>query len=101
MEKKVKSFEKVYGNYIDAEFVTKVRDLSREAQNRAMLNRNEQVYKDLHNPDCGHAGEAVAFWSAIHDESRLWLRDNSEEPLTGKKKIASSIMSILKGMKCK
>ena len=100
MEKEVKSFEKVYGSYIDESFVNRVKELSHEAHARAKLNRNDQVYKDLHSPNVGPASDAVDFWSALHTESKAWLRDNAK-PLTAAQKIACNIRSIFKGMKCK
>ena len=70
----MKQFKTIYGSYATEGFITRIRDVAREAKGLAILSRNEECYKDLHSLECDASAEAVKFWSELENKAEGWLR---------------------------
>ena len=71
----MKEFEEIYGGYATASFIRKIKDISKEAKEIAIMSRNDSCNKDIHSARCIASVGAVMYWEELELKADKWLKE--------------------------
>ena len=71
----MKEFKEIYGGYATDSFIRKIKDISREAKEMAIMSRNDSCNKDIHSARCIASVEAVMYWEELELKADKWLKE--------------------------